>query len=262
MLSNYNNNIFNIETKNIDGEIYYKARNICDYLNIKNITEATNQIDDEDKKLISVESKSGRKYIIYVTFAGAMFIVCNSRKTQARTLKKWFVDSLKLSYSNETKPSEQIKIMNEYDLHCAVVKFLRSEYKDIAHFTASLGENQTTPDLRIKSFYQGYTRGAADLLILNPNRDYNSFVIEFKTPKHDNFITSESQNVFLQKSILNNQKVLLSNNYNNIIKEIIYYFLSVRLFCYYCKRKFISESSLNKHYKYFHKKSNLLKIKL
>ena len=51
MLSNYNNDIFNIETKNIDEEIYYKARDICNYLDILYHRDACKNLDEEDKKL-------------------------------------------------------------------------------------------------------------------------------------------------------------------------------------------------------------------
>ena len=107
----------------------------------------------------------------------------------------------------------------------------------------------------------GYTSGNPDLMILTPNKFYNGFMIEFKNP-NGIYSVSNKQELFLQKSILNNHKVLLSNDYNQIIKSIIEYFLYVRLSCPFCKRKFISESSLNKHCKYFHKKSHLLEIKL
>ena len=45
----------------------------------------------------------------------------------------------------------------------------------------------------------------------------------------------------------NNFKVLISNNYDEIIKEIIHYFQNVRVKCIYCTRKFKSEETLNNH---------------
>ena len=217
-------------------------------MDIKNVSQCLNLVNEEDKKLVYVQCISGQKQAIYTNFSGCMSIICSSNKPNAKHLKKWFIKNI----NNPFDYTNQIKILNENDLHCSIVKFLRNEYNDIALFTASLGENQINDNLRIESYKKGYTKGAADLIILNPNQYYNSFVIEFKNP-NNNYNVSENQKSFLQKSLLNNQKVLLSNNYSHIIKEIIYYFLSVRLSCLYCKRKFKTSSTLETHIKYIHR---------
>ena len=239
---------YDIETRYINNELYYKAKDITNYLDLSNPRQVCANLEQEDKKLVSMFYTSGTKYVLFINFSGCMSIICSSNKPNAKHLKKWFIKNI----NNPFDYTNQIKILNENDLHCSIVKFLRNEYNDIALFTASLGENQINDNLRIESYKKGYTKGAADLIILNPNQYYNSFVIEFKNP-NNNYNVSENQKSFLQKSLLNNQKVLLSNNYSHIIKEIIYYFLSVRLKCLYCKRKFKTSSTLESHIKYIHR---------
>ena len=70
------------------------------------------------------------------------------------------------------------KIENEMDLHCKVVHLIRNYYPN-AIMVAGLGENQDTPNKRIKSWKKGYMRGQPDLMLLNYHKDYNGLCTEF-----------------------------------------------------------------------------------
>ena len=48
-------------------------------------------------------------------------------------------------------------------------------------------------------------------------------------------------------------KTLVSNDYDQIIEQVIEYFRDVRILCSYCPRRFISSQSLRNHIKFFHK---------
>ncbi len=84
---------------------------------------------------------------------------------------------------------------------------------------AGLGEFQTTPSLRIEGYKKGYQKGTADLMILNKHLDYNGFCVEFKTPRGLGSL-SDAQSQWLRDLHLNGHKVLLSNGYDSIVREI------------------------------------------
>ena len=98
----------------------------------------------------------------------------------------------------------------------------------------------------------GYQKGSPDLIIQNLHKKYSGFAIEFKSPQGFGNL-SEHQNVMLKEYTLNNFKVLLSNDYDEIIKEIIHYFDDVRIICTLCSRKFKSSKTLKNHTNYIHK---------
>ena len=64
---------------------------------------------------------------------------------------------------------------------------------------------------------------------------------------------SEEQEMMLQEYENNNYKILVSNDYDEIIKEIILYFQGVRIKCKHCSRKFKSSETLSNHLKFIHK---------
>ena len=142
-------------------------------------------------------------------------------------------------------------IQTEFDLHKKVVNFIRNNYPK-ALFTATLGENQISSNMRLRSYNLGYQKGSPDLIIQNLHKVYSGFAIEFKSPIGYGEL-SEHQNVMLQEYTNNGFKVLLSNDYDEILKEIIHYFDGVRIKCSHCSRKFKSSKTLKNHTNYIHR---------
>ena len=143
------------------------------------------------------------------------------------------------------------KIESETDLHVKVVSFLKKRYPQ-GLFTVTLGENQDTVHKRINSFKKGYLRGSPDLIINNLHKHYTGFCIEFKSPK-GNSILSPDQSMILQQYQNNGFKILVSNDYDQIIEQIIEYFRDVRILCSHCPKRLVSSESLSNHIKSFHK---------
>ena len=144
------------------------------------------------------------------------------------------------------------KIESETDLHVKVISFLKKRYLH-SLLTVTLGENQNTSMKRIESHRKGYLRGSPDLIINNLHKNYTGFAIEFKRPK-ENGVLSPDQSMMLRQYQNNGFKILVSNDYDHIIKQLIEYFRDVRILCSYCQRRFISSLSLKNHIKSFHKR--------
>ena len=137
---------------------------------------------------------------------------------------------------------------SENDLHFKVVDYIR-RFHPHAKMNPGLGEHQTTSALRIDGFRKGYQKGTADLMIVNNHLEFRGFCIEFKNPKGTGSL-SEAQDGWLRDLHLNGYKVLVSNDYDLIVKEIANYFLKVRLVCPHCISKpiyFKTEATLQQH---------------
>ena len=85
--------------------------------------------------------------------------------------------------------------------------------------------------------------GSPDLIINNLHKHYTGFCIEFKSPK-GNGVLSPDQSMILLQYQNNGFKILVSNDYDQIIEQIIEYFRDVRILCSHCPRRFISSQSL------------------
>ena len=253
-------------------EIWFKAVVVATILKYTNKRKAIrDHVDPEDKrKLSELMSKSKRNesfrlktdplkgnegHSLYLSELGLYSLLLRSKLESAKEFKRWVTSqvlpSIRKTGRYDYCNTLTFKIENETDLHVKAVSFLKKRYPH-SLFTVTLGENQDTAFKRIDSFKKGYLRGSPDLIINNLHKHYTGFCIEFKSPNGKG-ILSYDQSKMLRQYQNNGFKTLISNDYDQIIEQIIEYFRDVRIKCSYCPRRFISPQSLRNHIKSFHK---------
>ena len=225
-------------------------------------------VDSEDKRSLKRLKSRGNESLpltwntgntIYINESGLYSLILRSKMDKAKEFKRWVTKEVlpsirktgKYEFNNRPYKMLTFNINTEYDLHKKVVNFIRNNYPK-AILIPTLGENQINGNMRIKSYNMGYQKGACDLFIGNMHLKYSGFAIEFKTPTGYGKL-SEEQEMMLQEYENNNYKILVSNDYDEIIKEIILYFQGVRIKCKHCSRKFKSTETLKNHSNYIHK---------
>lgn len=252
-----------------DDDIWFHAKTIADILKYTNSRKAIiDHVDFEDKttlkNLKSCRNESLHQkndHMIYINESGLYSLILRSKMDKAKEFQRWVTKEVLPSirktgnYELNHKPFKMLtfNIQSEYDLQKKVVNYIRNHHPK-ALLNATLGENQMTDDMRLKSYNMGYQKGSPDLIIQNLHKDYSGFVIEFKNPKGNGKL-SEYQRVILQEYKNNAFKVLVSNDYDEILEEIIHYFDGVRIKCNYCTKKLKSTKTLKNHLEYFHKHS-------
>ena len=256
-----------------EDEIWFKAVVVATILKYTNQRKAIrDHVDPEDKRKLSeigLGSKRNESFpfkgnggeCIYINESGLYSLILRSKLESAKEFKRWLTSQVlpsirktdRYDYCMNRKYNNTLtfKIENETDLHVKVVSFLKKRYPH-SLFTVTLGENQDTAFKRIDSFKKGYLRGSLDLIINNLHKRYSGFAIEFKSPK-GNGVLSPDQSKMLRQYQNNGFKTLVSNDYDQIIEQIIEYFRDVRLLCSHCLRRFISPQSLRNHIKFIHK---------
>ena len=265
----YENNELSIIKKGDD--VWFKGKTVAEILEYKNTREAIiDHVDSEDKMTLkNITYRSSKtlpqknNHMVYINESGLYSLILRSKTEKAKEFKKWVtkevLPSIRKSgrYELNHKPFKMLtfNIQSEYDLQKKVVNYIKNHHPK-ALLNATLGENQITNSMRYKSHNMGYQKGSPDMIIQNLHKDYSGFAIEFKNP-NGNGILSEQQSVILNEYKNNGFKVLVSNDYDEIITELIHYFDGVRIKCNYCKNKLKSTKTLNNHLKYFHKHLNI-----
>jgi hypothetical protein len=122
----------------------------------------------------------------------------------------------------ESLYGKQLKLLNETDLHYAVVRYIRRFYPK-ALIVPGLGEYQDTSFRRCDAFSKGYTGGHPDLIITNPMNGHTGFAIELKTPKGTGEIR-DNQVAWLKLLGEQGYRILISNDYTDIVLQIAEYF--------------------------------------
>ena len=194
---------------------------------------------------------------ILLSEQGLYQLIFASKLDTARTFQQFISNKLpvlrtqKLIADTPRLIGNQFVIKNEMDLHQKVVSYIRKYYPD-ALINASLGENQDTSEKRITSYKAGYLKGIPDLNIMEVNSKYNGCFIEFKSPTLRG-ILSPAQKENLERLTIRGYKCFLSDDYDDVIREINNYMITRRIKCNNCRRKFKNEVTLNKHRIYFHR---------
>ena len=114
---------------------------------------------------------------------------------------------------------------------------------------------QHTDHIRLMAWRKGYQKGTADISILNRHYKYEGFVIELKTPNGTGRL-DDKQVEHLRDMEINGYKVLISNDYSDIILQISDYMEGVRIVCPQCKKRhkfYKNKDSLNNHLMTFHR---------
>ena len=132
-----------------------------------------------------------------------------------------------------------------------MIHFIKNHYPDII-LTPGLGEYQNTSTIRSDAFHKGYIGGQPDIVINSPHKSYSGFAIELKTPTGKGKL-SDNQKDYLKKLKLQNYKILVSDDYDDILIELIDYFRDVRFKCGYCIKQFRNLATLTTHHRVFHR---------
>lgn len=249
-------------------EPLFKAVDICRILGYQSYNNVINELDQEYKKKITIShnplkgfrGKTPPRTYNFLTENGLYYLIMRCDLPAAKPFQQWVCNEVLPSirkkgyYTLEQKKvihKTNFKIETEYDLHTKVIDFLRNHYPT-ALYSAGLGELQDTKDKRIMAHKMGYVKGECDLSILNLHKKYSGLIFEFKSPQGTGII-NKYQNARLKEYRSNGFKTLCSNDYDNIIVEIIKYMSDIRIKCKYCKGKFKSNLTLKNHLKYFHR---------
>ena len=120
------------------------------------------------------------------------------------------------------KNNSQFEILNEYDLHCRVVKFLRKRYPKLM-LIAGLGELQDTSAKRATAYNKGYRGGQPDVFLLHRTVKYSGMAIEFKHPNGSGRLFTKQKKFLLDLYDHCDYKVIVSNDYDEIFFNLFEY---------------------------------------
>jgi prophage antirepressor-like protein len=168
---------------------------------------------------------------IFLTEPGVYQLIFKSNIPSASEFQRWVfkevLPSIRQTGSYELpKPKplngNQLKLINETDLHYAVIRYIRKYHTD-ALVIPGLGEYQDTSPRRSDAFHKGYLGGQPDVIIANKMNGYTGFVIELKTPKGTGEIR-DNQVGWLKRLNQQGYKTMFSNDYTDLVLKIDEYF--------------------------------------
>ena len=79
----------NVRTTEIDGEIWFVAKDVADILEIQNIRQNLDTLDEDEKGVYKTYTLGGKQDMTIVSEAGLYKLTFNSRKPEAKNFIRW-----------------------------------------------------------------------------------------------------------------------------------------------------------------------------
>ena len=286
----HTNQTWKVDSVNVDGQVWFRGKDVATILGYSDTINAIKSHVRAHQKRKLEELKDGEsppmdwqtRTAMYITSGGLFRLVMRSKMPFAEDFQDWVTDEVLESIRRYGKydPSEQtalpapapsileqlqiidktqykenhsFKITVEGELQLKVVDYIRRFHSHASMFSGLTSCQGRTPEGRRDAVVNGYMPGSCDLLITNSNMQYNGLAIELKHPAGSGDL-QDNQLQWLERQHLNKYKVVVSNDYDMLVKIIDEYFDNVRIQCPYCKKvnHFRNDASLNKHVVGFH----------
>lgn len=92
----------------VGDEPYWVAKDVCDILEIGNITKSISRLEEDEFTTSKVTDSTGRKQNTYVVNESGLYeLIFNSRKPEAKSFKKWVKQVLKEIRTNGVYVSDE-----------------------------------------------------------------------------------------------------------------------------------------------------------
>ena len=179
--------------------IWFKGKDIAQTHEYSDTEQALRKnIDPEDRKSYRVYQTGQVRWHTFINEYRFYSLILSSKLEIATTFKHWVTSQVlpsKRKYGQfrlfDNPNKNMFKIENETGFHCKVLQYMRRFYPAVI-IMAGPGENQDTPGKLIQSWKKGYMKSQPDIVILNYNKSWKGFCLEFKSPTN-NYKVSESQ---------------------------------------------------------------------
>lgn len=88
---------FNITTIRVVmrlGEPWFVAKDVCEVLEVKNVSDALSRLDADEKGIVSVDTSGGKQNVSIVSESGLYALILSSRKDTSKPFRRWIRDLL------------------------------------------------------------------------------------------------------------------------------------------------------------------------
>ena len=116
-------------TTDEQGQTWFVAKDVCDCLELNDTSQAVSRLDDDEKGTCSIRTLGGKQEILTINESGLYALIFTSRKTEAKTFKKWHTCSCSCRCTAHDRSHRDLRLKSNRTRH----KATRSSYPKPAH---------------------------------------------------------------------------------------------------------------------------------
>ena len=85
----FENPQFRVRVVMRDGEPWFVAKDVCDCLELGNVSQTCSRLDDDERGIILNDTPSGKQEMLVVSEPGLYSLIGSSKKQEAKAFKRW-----------------------------------------------------------------------------------------------------------------------------------------------------------------------------
>ena len=85
----FENPQFRVRVVMRDGEPWFVAKDVCDCLELGNVSQTCSRLDDDERGIILNDTPSGKQEMLVVSEPGLYGLIGSSKKQEAKAFKRW-----------------------------------------------------------------------------------------------------------------------------------------------------------------------------
>jgi prophage antirepressor-like protein len=149
-----------------NGEPWFVAKDVCDILEIENVSQAISRLDEDEKNTIILNEGIGNPTKIIVNEFGLYSLVLNGRKKEAKDFKRWVTHEV-LPSIRKTGSYTQLNCMEDLIIATATqMKDIRAK-AELALETATKAQEKFTELKEVFTHKAGDWRGYINATLNN-----------------------------------------------------------------------------------------------
>lgn len=122
-ISSFVFNTVTIRAINKDNDIWFVAKDVCDVLEIQNITQALQSLDDDEYSMFNIgKSERGNPNVNIINESGLYALVLKSRKPEAKKFRKWVTSEVLPSIRKTGSYTQTINLEQQGELSTLIAE--------------------------------------------------------------------------------------------------------------------------------------------
>lgn len=78
-----------VRTVEVNGEPWFVLKDVCNILNVNNVSDVYNRLDDDEKGVAQIDTLGGRQKMNTINESGLYNVILRSDKPEAKPFRKW-----------------------------------------------------------------------------------------------------------------------------------------------------------------------------
>jgi len=106
-------NLGSVRTILVDNEVWVCAKDVCDILEIKNVTQAVQRLDEDERSMFNIGRQGNTNFI---NESGLYALIVRSDKKEAKPFRKWITSEVIPAIRKTGKYEEKKKTLTQAEL--------------------------------------------------------------------------------------------------------------------------------------------------